>query len=319
MFRILITDRFAVSAFERLRAQKDFEVTQIPYEEFFKYDLSKADALLIRSRTVIDEKVVQRAPNLKIIITSTSGFDHINLEACAKNSIQVCYTPDANAQSAAELTWALIMACVKKTIPANEMLRAENWNRAHVIGHELYNKTLGIIGLGRVGQRVAKMARAFEMHVIANDPYVDESAFLSTGAQRASREEVFRSADIISLHIPLTKETRCLISYGTLEGINRNAILINTSRGQVINEQALVEYLKAEKLAAAALDVYEKEPLPKTSALLTLPQVTLTPHIGANTHEAFERGSHAAVDKIFAFRQGEKVCDQLTKEPECQQ
>lgn len=319
MFRVLITDRFAVSALERLRAQKDLEVTVIPHEEFFHYDISKFDALLIRSRSIIDEKIIKKGINLKTIITSTSGFDHINLDLCAQKNIKVYYTPDANAQSAAELTWALIMACLRKTITANEMVKNENWNRNHVIGHELYKKTLGIIGLGRVGQRVAKIANAFDMHVIACDPYVEEQAFKTTNAHRAGREEVLRSSDILSLHVPLTKETRNLINHNTLDCIHRGVVLINTSRGQVMNEQAVIDCVKSGKIAAIGLDVFEKEPLPKTSALLSLSNVVLTPHIGANTHEAFERGSHAAVDKILAFRQGEKVFDQLTKEQECQQ
>ncbi len=317
MFSVLITDRFAAAALERLRAQAGIEVSQILQGE--ATDLTDVDALLIRSRTKIDEWLLKTANRLKIIITSTSGFDHIDLDLCTKKNIKVCYTPEANAQSAAEMTWALITACMRKTVLGHEMVKQGNWDRTHIVGHELYKKTLGLIGLGRVGQRVAKIARAFDMHVLACDPYVDEAAFSSTGAHRCGREEVLKSSDIVSLHVPLTKETRNLINLNTLEDLSRGAILINTSRGQVVNEQALVEYLKTGKISAAGLDVFEKEPLLKTSALASLPNVVLTPHIGANTHEAFERGSQAAVDKILAFRQGEKVCDQLTKEQECQQ
>lgn len=316
MFKVLITDRYAVSAIERLRTTDGIEVTQIDPSEIHDFDVSSFDGFLIRSRTIVNEKLINRSKNLKIVITSTSGFDHIDIKSCQDKNITVCYTPEANAQSAAELTWGLIMACSRKIISANQMVKNANWERHQLVGHELYKKTLGIVGLGRVGQRVAKIAKAFGMHVLANDPYVSEEAFQSTGAHRAGWEEVMRSSDIISLHVPLNKETRGFINYSTLECINHGATLINTSRGQVVNEQAIVDFLKSEKISALGLDVFEKEPLPKTSALIGLPNVVLTPHIGANTIEAFERGSQAAVDKVLAFRDGRKVCDELTLKSE---
>lgn len=316
MFKILVTDRFAVTALERLRTTEGIEVTQINPDDIHGFDVSPFDGFLIRSRTIITEKLINKSQNLKIVITSTSGFDHIDLDSCQKKNIKVFYTPEANAQSAAELTWALILACSRKVILANEMTKSANWDRHHIVGHELYKKTLGIIGLGRVGQRVAKIANAFGMQVLANDPYVSEEAFKSTNSQRSGWEEVLRSSDIVSLHVPLTKETRSFIFNSTLDCLNHGAILINTSRGQVMNEQAVVEYLKSGKISALGLDVFEKEPLPKTSALIGLPNVVLTPHIGANTSEAFERGSHAAVDKVLAFRDGSKVCDELTLKSE---
>lgn len=312
MFKVLVTDRYAVLALERLRHSDGIEVVQIPPNDIHGFDVSSFDGMLIRSRTIVDKKFIERAKKLKIVITSTSGFDHIDLETCKKNNIKVCYTPEANAQSAAELAWSLILACSRKIISANQMVKEGSWDRNPLVGHELYKKNLGIIGLGRVGQRVAKIARAFEMNVLANDPYVGEEAFSSTGAQRAGWEEVLRSSDIVTLHVPLTKETKNFIFSSTLDCFHHGAILINTSRGQVMNEQAVIECLKNGRISALGLDVFEKEPLPKTSALLGFPNVVLTPHIGANTTEAFERGSQAAVDKLLAFREGGKVCDELT-------
>ncbi|OQW49356.1 MAG: hypothetical protein A4S09_12035 [Proteobacteria bacterium SG_bin7] len=311
MFKILITDRFAVSAVERLRTTEGIDVTQIEPSEIHIFDVSPFDAFLIRSRTIVDEKLINKAKSLKLVITSTSGFDHINVAYCKSKKILACYTPEANAQSAAELAWGLVLACSRKLISANEMIKNANWDRHHVVGHELYKKTLGIIGLGRVGQRVAKIANAFNMHVLANDPYVGDEAFSLAGAHRAGWEEVLRSSDIVTLHVPLTKETKGFINSSTLDCLNHGAILINTSRGQVMNEQAVVEFLKSGRVSAVGLDVFEKEPLPKTSALIELPNVVLTPHIGANTIEAFERGSHAAVDKVLAFLQGKSVEDNL--------
>jgi D-3-phosphoglycerate dehydrogenase / 2-oxoglutarate reductase len=312
MFKVLITDRFAVPALERLREVA--EVVQITPSDIHNFDTSSFDAMLIRSRTVVDAKLLKKSLKLKLIVTCTSGFDHIDLETCQKNSITACYTPEANAQSAAELTWALVMACSRKIISANKMTQTGEWDRNPLVGHELYKKTLGIIGLGRVGQRVARIAKAFAMNVLANDPYVDEFAFEKTGAHRCGWEEVLRSSDILTLHVPLTKETKGFINHSTLDCFHHGAILINTSRGQVMQEQAVTEYLKAGKISALGLDVFEKEPLPKTSALISLPNVVLTPHIGANTVEAFERGSQAAVDKVLAFLQGRPVEDNL-----CQQ
>lgn len=307
---ILVTDRYAASAIERLKLEPGVIVNTSAEST----DLSSYDALLIRSRTKINSELLVRASKLKIIVTSTSGFDHIDLEECKKRGVRVFFTPEANATSAAELTWGLILMTQKKLFKADECVRKTVWDRTALIGSELANKTLGIIGLGRVGKKVAKIARAFDMNIIASDPYIEESDFFSVGATRAGWEEVFKSADILTFHVPLTKETKNFVNQATLESLNHGAVVINTSRGGVINELAAAEALRKGKIAYMALDVFEKEPLPKDSALFNLPNIILTPHIGANTNEAFERGSQAAVDKILAFREGGKVCDELTKE-----
>ena len=313
MVKVLITERFSLNALQRLKGQPGLDVQVVSsVQELHKLDLSAYEILVIRSKTKITSKFLQSAKSLKFVVTSTSGFDHIDLEASAANGVKVCYTPDANAQSAAELTWALLLACVRKINKAQQAVKSGNWNREVLIGKELAGKTLGIIGLGRVGKRVARIARAFDMNILAHDPYINEEDFKAANAQRCGWEEVLRGCDVLTLHVPLTRETRHFINAPTLECVNDGVILINTSRGQVVNEQEVMRELREGRVWAMGLDVFESEPLPKDSALLELDNVILTPHIGATTDEAFERASQAAVDKVIAFREGKKVCDLLT-------
>ncbi len=187
------------------------------------------------------------------------------------------------------------------------------------MGFELHKKTLGIIGLGRVGSRVAKIAHAFDMNLIGFDPFVEPEVFTNLNCRRAGWDEVLRECDILTLHVPLTEKTKHFLNQATLESINRGIVIINTSRGKVLNEQDILKALRQKKISYLGLDVFEKEPLPKGSALLEEPNVILTPHIGANTSEAFERSSHAAVDKVLAFRDGGLIQHELTERDICQQ
>lgn len=320
MLKILITDRFSLNALSRLFTEKDITVeTLSQHDEVHSKDLSTFDILIIRSRTLIDAKLLERAKNLKMIVTTTSGFDHIDLKATAQKNIKVFYTPDANTQSAAELTWALILACSRRLHQAEKQVRSGHWQREAVMGFELRNKTLGIFGLGRVGTKVARIAQAFEMKLIAHDPLVEPEVFTNLNCRRAGWDEVLRECDILTLHVPLNEKTKHFINQATLESINRGIIIINTSRGKVLNEQDVLKALRQKKISYLGLDVFEKEPLPKSSALIEEPNVILTPHIGANTTEAFERGCLAAVDKIMAFKEGASIENELTERDICQQ
>ncbi|QLY26774.1 D-2-hydroxyacid dehydrogenase [Bdellovibrio sp. KM01] len=300
--KILITDRFAQDSFLYLQQNENFEVIRsdshihLPLEH-----LVSAHALIIRSRTVINDELLQKARQLQLIITCTSGFDHIDLAATEKWGITVMHTPTANVQSAAQLTWGLVLACVNNLIPAQKMVKDGEWKRDLITGIELSGRTYGIIGLGRIGSRVAEFAQAFGMNVVAFDPYAADENFERLNIPRLSYEEVLKSADVISFHVPKTLETEHMLDRSHFEYIHRGIVLVNTSRGSVINENDLCEALGNGWLRSVGLDVFEKEPLSKTSNLLGYPKVVVTPHIGANTEDAFFKASQVAANKLMAF------------------
>lgn len=309
---ILITDRFAQDSFLYLQRLDQFEViradspTHLPQEH-----LIRAEALLIRSRTVINEELLKKARKLQVIITATSGFDHIDLEATQKWGVTVMHTPMANRESAAQLTWALVLACCNRLLEANKQVKAGEWNRDQLIGLELADRNYGIVGLGRIGTRVAEIAKAFGMNILAYDPYQDDEVFDRLGAQRLSFEEVLKSADVLSFHVPKTLETDNMLNRSHFEYIHRGIILINSSRGSVIHEEDLVEALEQGWVGACGLDVFAKEPLSRSSKLLQSPRVVLTPHIGANTEEAFFKASQLAALKVVKFFEDASTTDTL--------
>jgi D-3-phosphoglycerate dehydrogenase len=300
--RILITERFAQDSLSFLQQTPGFEVlrSKIP-GTIDPALLVTSHALLIRSQTLITDKLLEQAKNLQLIITSTSGFDHIDLAAAAKWGITVMHTPTAHIESAAQLTWGLVLACSSRIFEASKMVKAGLWDRNQLIGFELAGQNYGIIGLGRIGTRVAQMAQTFGMTVAAYDPYQDEEVFAQHKVARLSYEEILRTSDVISFHVPQTPETKYMLRRSQFEFIRRGTILVNTSRGMVIHEADLCEALEQGWIRSAGLDVFEKEPLPRTSKLLNYPQVLLTPHIGANTEEAFHKASQAAANKCVRF------------------
>ncbi len=296
MKNILICERFAYEAEIGLKQNKNFNVSAFTPEK-----LETANALIIRSKFVINAELLEKAKNLEVIVTCTSGFEHIDLASTQKKNITVMFTPDANARAAAELTWSLLLASARHITSAHKDLKAGNWNREPYLGHELSNKTIGIIGLGRIGSLVAKFANAFNMEVLAFDPYVDESVFTAAQAQRASYEEVLKQADFISFHVPATKETKNMFNRSHLEIVQPNLTVINTSRGPTINEDDLVTALLENKIKFAALDVFGKEPLMKDAKILKCQNVLVTPHIGAYTEEAFLKASLEGTKRITEF------------------
>lgn len=302
MKKILITDRFAQDSFLYLQQSQGFEVVRSDHPQHLPLEhLVSANALIIRSRTKIDETLLQKARQLQLIVTCTSGFDHIDLNATEKWGVTVMHTPTANIESAAQLTWGLVLNCVNNIHQAHDMVNSGEWKRDLITGIELSGRNYGIIGLGRIGSRVAEMAQAFGMNVVAYDPYQDDEVFKRLKIRRLSFEEVLKNADVLSFHVPKTLETENMLNRVQFEYIHRGIVLINTSRGSVINENDLVEALENGWLRSVGLDVFDKEPLSKNSALLKFPNVVLTPHIGANTEDAFFKASQIAANKLMAF------------------
>ena len=292
MNKIYIAEKFSVEARAILMAATHLQITE---------NLADAEGLIIRSRTKITADYLNLAPKVKVIITSTSGFDHIDLSETQKRNITVMYTPDANAVSAAEHTWSLLLSLVRCIPTADRSMRSGKWERESFNGFELAGKTLGIIGLGRIGQKVAQIAKAFSMTVVVFDPYQEDPAYQQLNLYRSSYEEVLKSADILSFHVPLTKETKNMFNQSHADYVSPKTVVINASRGGVVNELDLVMMLEQNKIAAAALDVFEKEPLPRDSKLFKTPRLILTPHLGALTTDAFEKSSTEAAQLMINF------------------
>lgn len=308
---IVITERFDFEVAQQLKAQTQLEVLELPFNELSADQLAQCSILVIRSKTQISPSVLDKLPALQLIISCTAGFDHIELTTTQARNIQVCFTPTGHTQSAAEQTWALLLASQKKIISSQLAVKSGRWDREPLRGFELSQKTLGIVGLGRIGQKVAQFARAFEMNIVAHDPYQDDSIFKQCQAQRVSFQELLLLSNIVTFHVPKTPETRYMLRVSHLEDLPSGLTIINTSRGDVIDPQFLLEGLKSDLLAAIALDVFAKEPYPTDSPLLNFPNVFVSPHTGANTHEALKKVSQEAMTKIICFLNKQPLDDTL--------
>ncbi len=244
------------------------------------------DALIIRSGTKVTAEVIRAAANLKVIARAGVGVDNIDIEAATEAGIIVANAPTGNVAAAAEHAIALMFALARNVAEAHRSMRAGQWNRKAFMGVEIRNKTLGLVGLGRVAGHVCRRAVGLGMSVLAYDPYVSQEYAQNMGAELVSLDELLARSDFISLHLPLNEGTRGLINADTLAKVKPGARIINTSRGGVIDEDALLAALDSGQLAGAALDVFTQEPLPADSPLRSHPRVVLTPHIGGSTTEA---------------------------------
>jgi D-3-phosphoglycerate dehydrogenase len=253
--------------------------------------LPRAHALLVRSETKVTGELLARAPQLRIIGRAGIGVDNIDVEEATRRGIAVFNAPGANTVSAAEHTMGLLLALVRRIPWADASMRRGEWDRQRFQGTELKGKTLGIVGLGRIGAHVAGLARAFGMQVTAYDPYVTEARARELQVQLLPLDELLGRADVVTLHLPLTKETRGLLDARRLALLKPSAVLLNCARGGLVDEAALLDALERGRLAGAALDVFETEPLPPDSPLRRAERVILTPHLAASTVEAQEQVS----------------------------
>ncbi len=277
-------------------------------EELIEHVRDK-DALLCLLTDKIDAEVMDAAPNLKVISTYSVGFDHIDVKEATKRGIYVGHTPGVLTEAVAEFTWALLLAITRNVVKADKLIREGEWNKPwnpfFMVGPELMGKTLGIIGLGRIGKAVAEKAVAFKMKVIYYDVYRDEEFEKKYGVEYRPLDEVLREADFVSLHVPLLPETRHMIGERELKLMKPTAYLINTARGAVVDTDALVRALKEGWIAGAALDVFEQEPLPPDHPLTKLDNVVLAPHIASATIEARSKMAELAAKNIIAVLRGE--------------
>jgi len=300
--KVLVCDPIAEKGIEMLK-NAGFEVevkTGMSKEELLK-EIKTPDAIIVRSATKVTKEVIESAENLKLIVRGGVGIDNIDVEAAKSKGIEVLNTPTASTVSVAELVMGMMLSLVRSLNVADRSMKQGKWEKKKFKGIELSGKTLGLIGAGRIACAVAVRAKSFDMKVIAYDPYVSDEVFKKFEIERKDNlDDLLKEADIISIHTPLTEETKGLINRESIEKMKDGAILINCARGGIVDENALYEALKNGKLYGAGLDVYEKEP-PEESPLFELDNVILTPHIGAATKEAQLRVGIDSAQKIIEF------------------
>ena len=267
---------------------------------------SEYDAIIVRSRTKLTAPILKAAANLKVIGRAGVGLDNIDLESVRKHDITVLNTPTASSNSVAELTVAMMFALARKISAADSSMKAGEWNKKQLAGFELSGKTLGIIGVGNIGSLVAEKATNLGMHVLACDIDCLDEHIKFFGALPTGTEKICAQSDFISLHIPMTEENRGLINRSTIQQMKTGVYLINTARGGLIDESALLEALNAGKIAGAALDVFCIEP-PGYTDLVGHPNVIATPHIGAQTLEAQSRTAEHIAKEVLAALRGEAL------------
>ncbi len=270
--------------------------------------LADADAVLVRSATRIDAEALAAATRLKVVARAGVGLDNVDVKAATHSGVMVVNAPTSNIVSAAELSVGLMLAAARHIAPACASLREGEWKRSRYTGIELFEKTLGIVGLGRIGVLVAQRLSAFGMKVIAYDPYVQAGRAAQMGVRLVSLEELLAEADFLSVHLPKTPETVGLIGEAELAMTRPHVVLVNAARGGIVDEQALYSALKEGRLAAAGLDVYATEPC-TDSPLFELENVVATPHLGASTAEAQEKAGIAVARSVRLALSGELVPD----------
>jgi D-3-phosphoglycerate dehydrogenase len=284
--KIVVAEKIAPAALAALREEAKWTV--VGPENIngnLAQELEGADALIVRSAVFVDGKTLEGAKKLRVIGRAGVGVDNIDVEAATKRGIAVMNTPGANAVAVAEHTFALMLAMARHLAKADATTRAGKWEKKALQGTELRGKTLGIVGLGRIGVEVAKRAKAFGMTVVAHDPFVSSVLVRELGVTLVSLEEIYKQADYLTLHVGLTPQTQGMINAATLAKMKQGARLVNCARGELIDEAALAAGLKSGHIAGAALDVFTEEP-PKSSPLLGLDNVIATPHIAGSTKEA---------------------------------
>jgi len=302
--KILVCDPIHREGLEKLE-EAGFEVDVKPAvsQEQLRKAVSEYDALIVRSRTKVTKDIIEAGKRLKSIGRAGVGLDNIDTETAKKRGIVVLNTPEAPAEAVAELTMGLILSLARNIPLADRTMKEDEWIKKKLMGWQLRGKTLGTVGLGNVGLKVAKLARAFGMKILITKRTPPAPALLKElDGKIIPLDDMLRRSDIVTIHVPLTPKTHSMIGEEQFELMKEGAYLINTSRGAIVNEKALLEALKSGKLAGAALDVYEEEP-PRNLALIKMPNVVCTPHIGAQTREAQKAAATLIAEKIIdSFR-----------------
>lgn len=323
--KLFITRQLFEDVIKKLEQYYDVEVwdkyTPPPYEVLLE-KAKEVDALATLLTDRIDCNLLQQAKRLRIIAQYAVGYDNIDIECATRLGIYVTNTPGVLTESTAELTWALILATARRIVEADHFVRWGEWWRTRtgwhplmMLGVELKGKVLGVIGLGRIGSRVAEIAvKGFGMKVIYYDVRRREDLEKELGIEYRELDQLLQEADIVTVHVPLTKDTYHLINEERLRKMKRTAILINTARGKVVDTEALVKALREGWIAGAGLDVFEEEPLPPNHPLTAFKNVVLAPHIGSATYEARHAMAELVAENLIAFYEGREPPTLVNKE-----
>jgi D-3-phosphoglycerate dehydrogenase len=298
---ILVAEPMAPAGIELLRAQAGWNIQVSSPKEYLNC-LSEADALIVRSAVKVTKEVLEKAPKLRVIGRAGVGVDNVDLNAATAAGVLVMNTPGGNAVSVAEHTIALMLGMARSIPQASASTKAGKWEKKKFMGNEIRGKTLGVLGLGSIGREVVKRARAFEMRIVASDPYVNAQIASDLGIELVDQDRLFAESDYITLHLALTGETRNLISKDALAKMKPGVRIINCARGEMIDQPALTEAIQGGQVAGAALDVFAGEPPAADLPLLSLEPVLATPHIAGATEEAQE---------IVGVRIAEQICEYL--------
>lgn len=305
---VLIADKLAESTVAALGDQVEVRWVDGPDRPKLLEAVADADALLVRSATTVDAEVIAAAPKLKIVARAGVGLDNVDVDAATARGVLVVNAPTSNIHSAAEHALALLLSAARQVPAADATLREHTWKRSSFSGTEIFGKTVGVVGLGRIGQLVAARLAAFGTHIVAYDPYVSSARAAQIGIELVSLDELLSRADFISVHLPKTKETAGLLGKENLAKTKPGVIIVNAARGGLIDEQALADAITSGHVRAAGLDVFSTEPC-TDSPLFDLPQVVVTPHLGASTAEAQDRAGTDVAASVKLALAGEFVPD----------
>src|SRR3984885_8211568 len=305
---VLIADKLAESTVAALGDDIEVRWVDGPDREKLLAAVPEADALLVRSATTVDAEVLDAAPRLKIVARAGVGLDNVDVKTATERGVLVVNAPTSNIHSAAEHALALLLSAARQIPAADATLREHAWKRSSFSGTEIFGKTVGVVGLGRIGQLVAQRLAAFEAHIVAYDPYVSAARAAQLGIELLSLDELLGRADFISVHLPKTPETAGLIDKEALAKTKPGVIIVNAARGGLIDEAALADAISSGHVRAAGLDVFSKEPC-TDSPLFELPQVVVTPHLGASTSEAQDRAGTDVAESVRLALAGEFVPD----------
>jgi len=304
--KVLVTDKMADEAIQVLKnAGHDVTYDEMDAEKLLA-EISKYDALMVRSRTKATTEVINAGAkgNLKVIGRAGIGVDNIDIETAAKNNIKVVNSPTGSTKSVAELAIGQMLALVRFIPKGDNALKKGEWIKKQLKGSELHGKTLGLIGSSYIAQHVAKIANCIGMNVLVYSPHCTDEKAKKMGATRKDLKDLLREADFVSLHIPHNDSSHYILNKETISIMKQGAYLINSARGGVVEEEALYSALKEGKLSGAAVDVFESEPPAKENKLLTLDNVIVTPHIGANTKEAQIQAGTVCAEQMLMVLDG---------------
>ncbi|HUA10884.1 MAG TPA: phosphoglycerate dehydrogenase [Solirubrobacteraceae bacterium] len=302
--RVLVKEKIGDSGVDLLREHFDVDLGVDWSDDELTERIGQYDGIVIRSATKMNADLIDRAANLKVIGRAGVGVDNVDVAAATRRGIVVANAPESNVVTAAEHTMALLLALARNIPQAYGALVDGRWERSKYSGVELYEKTLGILGFGRIGQLVAQRARGFAMRVVAFDPFVSAERFREHGVEKAeSPEELYEQADFVTIHLPKTPETEGFVSSEAIAAMKDGVRLLNVARGGLIDEQALIEALDSGKVAGAAIDVFQNEPVTE-SPLFAYTNVIVTPHLGASTAEATDRAGYQSAEQVVAALDG---------------